>query len=76
MHPELIAALATERRRDMTASATEHLSRPARRGLLPHYKLTWTHTSLGSTAAGSANPVAAGRRERSWVIVISATRAL
>jgi hypothetical protein len=77
MHPELIAAIATEHRRDLTTDAIEHRSRPrARRGLLPHYKLTWTHTSLGTAASGAASPVAAGRRERSWVIVISATRAL
>jgi hypothetical protein len=73
MHPELIAAVAAEHRRDLTTDATEHRSRPrTRRTLLPHYKLTWTHTSLGAAAASPA----AGRRERSWVIVISATRAL
>jgi hypothetical protein len=80
MHPELIAALATEHRRDLTAHATAHAipqpRRPHARLRLPHYRLTWTHTSLGAAATGSASPVAAGRRESSWVIVISATRAL
>jgi len=73
MHPELTAALAAEHRRDLTADAVAHtVPRPRRpRTLLPHYKLTWTHTSIGSAATA-----AAGRRERSWVIVISATRAL
>jgi hypothetical protein len=80
MHPELIAALAAERRRDLTASTVGDPARPSRsrhrRTLLPHYRLTWTHTSLGNAATGSAATAAAGRRERSWVIVISATRAL
>jgi len=76
MHPELISALAAERRRDLTAGTIGDRSRPpARRIRLPRYRLTWSHTSLGAAAAGSGVKVAAGRRERSWVIVISATRA-
>jgi hypothetical protein len=76
MHPELISALATERRRDLTTAAIGDPGRPrARRTRLPRYRLTWSHTSLGAAAAGSGLKVAAGRRERSWVIVISATRA-
>jgi hypothetical protein len=76
MHPELISALAAERRRDLAASAIGHPGRPrARRPRLPRYRLTWSHTSLGAAATGSGVKVAAGRRERSWVIVISATRA-
>jgi hypothetical protein len=80
MHPELISALATEHRRDLAASMTQNPSDPSRprgrRPRLPRYRLTWTHTSLATAANGSASPVAADRRERSWVIVISATRAL
>jgi len=72
MHPELISALAAERRRDLNTSAIAPARRPRpRRRLLPRYRLTWSHASLGAAAAA-----AAGRRERSWVIVISATRAL
>jgi hypothetical protein len=75
MHPELISALAVERRRDLATSAIEHPYRlRARRSLLPRYRLTWSHTSLGAAAASGAK-AAAGRRGRSWVIVISATRA-
>jgi hypothetical protein len=81
MHPELIAALATEHRRDLAADVTAHAVPQPRRPhvrlpRLPHYRLTWTHTSIGAAAAGSAHPVSAGRGERSWVIVISATRGL
>ena len=69
MHPELTAALATERRRDLAASAAASASAGRRpRTLLPRYKLTWSRTTLAQAAAD--------RGSRSWVIVISATRAL
>jgi hypothetical protein len=74
MHPELTAALAAEHRRDLTASAAArstvaHTTAGRRpRTLLPHYKLTWSRTTLAQAAAD--------RGSRSWVIVISATRAL
>ena len=73
MHPELLSALATERRRDLTAafSAARRPS-PARAGrrarprALPRFHVTWTRTTLAA--------VADRRRARSLVIVISATR--
>jgi hypothetical protein len=40
---------------------------PGRR--VPRYRVSWSRTSLPAIGA-------AGRRERSWVIVISATRGL
>jgi hypothetical protein len=74
MHPELISALATEHRRDMTAHLNAHRpmpAGPARRRLphltVPRLRVTWSRTTLA----------AAGRsRGRSYVIVISATRTL
>ncbi len=81
MHPELLSALATERRRDLAAispatSATTAVrdSSPARAGrrarlrALPRFRVTWTRTTLAA--------VADRRRARSLVIVISATRTL
>ncbi len=64
MHPEMARALAEERRRELARDARPW--RPGRR--IPRYHLTWSRMSLpGAGAAG---------RERSWVIVISATRGL
>jgi len=75
MHPELLSALATERRRDLAAiSATARRSSPAPAGrrarprALPRFHVTWTRTTLAA--------VAGRRRARSLVIVISATRTL
>ncbi|HEY3879832.1 MAG TPA: hypothetical protein VGM12_14670 [Trebonia sp.] len=82
MHPELISSLAVERRRDVAASfhpqsdpvpapvpAARALRRAhAPRRIVPSFRVTWTRTTLAA-AAGR-------RRGRSWVIVISATRAL
>ena len=79
MHPELISALAAERRRDLIADA-RNARRPARqraarraprltapRLTVPRLRVTWSRTTLA--AAGP-------RRGRSYVIVISATRTL
>ena len=45
--------------------------RAHRRGaLLPRYRVSWSRTALSTAGAGG------GRRGRSWVIVISATRSL
>jgi hypothetical protein len=75
MHPEMARMMAEQhghelaRRADrqrMVASAT---GTRARRARLPRYRVHWSRTTL--TAAGGP-----GRRERSWVIVISASRAL
>ena len=73
MHPELLSALAVERRRDLTAamaavrrSSPVTAGRRARFRALPRFRVTWTRTTLAA--------VADRRRARSLVIVISATR--
>ena len=82
MHPVLISSLAAERRRDVAASfhpqpdpapAPAPSARELRRAggpgrVVPSFRVTWSRTTLAA---------ATGRhRGRSWVIVISATRAL
>lgn len=72
MHPDLLSAVAAERRRDLTAAALA-ARRPAardhaRRRVLPRFRVSWTRTTLSA--------VAGRRRARSLVIVISATRTL
>jgi hypothetical protein len=73
MHPELLLALAAERRRDLAASwsaarrpPAARDRGPARHRALPRFHVTWTGTTLAA--------VADRRRARSLVIVISATR--
>lgn len=71
MHPELLSAVAAERRRDMIAIASAARRSPAdrdraRHRALPRFHVSWTRTTLAAVA---------GRwRTRSLVIVISATR--
>jgi hypothetical protein len=81
MHPEMAAALAAERQRDVARRASQrHAAHAAEYAgddtphrvpawRVPRYRVSWSRTSL--PAIGSA-----GRRSRSWVIVISATRGL
>jgi hypothetical protein len=85
MHHEMASALAEERRRDLTRQATQWraASVAAEAGVpvshvrdtrvpgwrIPRYRVHWSRTTLPAIGA-------AGRRERSWVIVISATRGL
>jgi hypothetical protein len=69
MHPELLSALAAERRRDLTAVSPAPRRSPAARArhrALPRFHVSWTRTTLAA--------VADRRRARSLVIVISATR--
>ena len=73
MHPELLSAVAAERRRDLAVAiaaarrppSAQARRRPRRRPL-PSFHVTWTRTTLAA--------VADRRRARSLVIVISATR--
>ncbi|HEY1667753.1 MAG TPA: hypothetical protein VGG54_18875 [Trebonia sp.] len=78
MHPELLSAVVAEHHRDLhsamtahrvpaasTATSTATSARPRR---LPRFRLSWTGTTLAA-AAGN-------RREKSLVIIISATRSL
>jgi len=76
MHPQLASALAVEHQHELTQQADAR--RPAASPRvprhrvpdlrLPRYRVHWTRTTLPS--------VASGRREQSWVIVISARRGL
>ena len=74
MHPETATALASNHRHDLTSEAAKANQTAARRRthprgtLLPRYRVSWSRASLPAAAEG--------RRGRSWVIVISASRAL
>jgi hypothetical protein len=73
MHPEMARNLVQQHERELTRQADRQrvaASAPATRHLrLPRYRLHWSRTTLSGGGL-------AGRRERSWVIVISATRGL
>jgi len=85
MHLEMARALAEEHQREIARRADQARAARVARGAdesvsdvhdsgatgwrLPRYRVRWSHTTL--PAIGTA-----GRRERSWVIVISATRGL
>jgi len=77
MHPQITSALAEEHRRDLFSEAYRRRMAASLRGprrhaagwRVPRYRLSWSRTSLSPAGV-------AGQRERSWVIVISATRAL
>jgi hypothetical protein len=72
MHPELLSAVVAEHHRDLRSAMTAHrvptasTATSARRRRLPRFRLSWTGTTLAA-AAGN-------RREKSLVIVISASR--
>ena len=72
MHPELLSAVVAEHHRDLRSAMTAHrvptasAATSARPRRLPRFRLSWTGTTLAA-AAGN-------RREKSLVIVISATR--
>ena len=73
MHPELASALARHHRHDLTseaamASRTAARRRHPRGALLPRYRVSWSSATLPAAVGG--------RQGRSWVIVISASRAL
>ncbi len=79
MHPQLAGVLAEQHHDELTRQAGRRraaaLARGAatRRGIanvrLPHYRVHWSRTTQSPVGA-------AGRPERSWVIVISASRGL
>ncbi len=73
MHPEMARILVRQHEHELARQAHRQriaASAPANRHLrLPRYRLHWSRTTL----SGGGLP---GRRERSWVIVISATRGL
>jgi len=69
MHPEMARALAEQHKHELIQrSESRHAAaslrgprRPARRWRAPRYRVHWSRT---------------GRRERAWLIVISASRGL
>jgi hypothetical protein len=77
MHPEMTRVLVEQRHRELTAQARQcraaaSLRRPRRHAAgwrVPRYRVSWSRIILSPAGV-------AGRRERSWVIVISATRGL
>ncbi|HMD91874.1 MAG TPA: hypothetical protein VKG80_04450 [Trebonia sp.] len=76
MHPQIASVLAKEHQRDLASQASRHRMAASLRGprrhtpawRVPRYRVNWSRTTLSPVGQ-------AGRRERSWVIVISATRA-
>ena len=77
MHPQITSALAEQHRHDLVTETDRRRMAASLRGprrhaagwRVPRYRLSWSRTSLSPAGV-------AGRREHSWVIVISATRAL
>jgi hypothetical protein len=85
MHPEIAGILAEQHQHELIRRAeSRHVAaslrgprrpaprRRAPRWRAPRYRVHWTRTTLSPVDAAGA-PV---RRERSWVIVISASRGL
>ena len=76
MHPEMASVLAEQHQHELiqlgesrrAAARPPKARRPAPRWRAPRYRVHWSRTTL---SAGEP-----GRRERSWVIVISASRGL
>ena len=76
MHPEMTSILAKQHQHELiqrgesrrAAASLRGPRRPAPRWRAPRYRVHWSRTTL---SAGEP-----GRRERSWVIVISASRGL
>jgi len=77
MHPEMASVLATQHQHELTSQARRRAMAASPRGprrhtpgwRVPRYRVSWSRTTLSPAAV-------TGRRERSWVIVISATRGL
>jgi len=78
MHPEIAGILAEQHQHELIQRAeSRHVAASLRgprhrapRWRAPRYRVHWTRTTLSPVDAAGA-PV---RRERSWVIVISASR--
>jgi hypothetical protein len=73
MHPEMARSLVQQHEHELAREAESRRvaagALATRHPRLPRYRLHWSRMTL--SAAGLP-----GRRERSWVIVISATRGL
>ena len=77
MYPEIASALAEQHQRDLIRQASQQHAARSVRGPRPHapgwrvprYRVHWSRMTLSPAGV-------AGQHERSWVIVISATRGL
>ena len=70
MHPDMAVCLVRQHHDDLIQRARQARTSAGSRGLrrrVPRWQVTWSRATLA--AAG-----APGRRGRSWVIIISATR--
>lgn len=70
MHPEMARSLAAQHHDELLASARQRRVAAGSRGprrRVPRWHLSWSRTTLAPARAG-------GRPERSWVIIISASR--
>ena len=65
MHPEIARTLVAQRHDELARHAAES-RRASRRRRFPRWHVSWSRTIL--------SPAGAGRRESSWVIIISANR--
>lgn len=73
MHPQTINILADQHYRELMASARERRLAAGPRGAgrrIPRWHVNWSRTTL--VPDGPDGPE--GRRERAWVIIISASR--
>jgi hypothetical protein len=71
MNTQMARALTAQRNDELTAAARNRAAAaiPARRRRVPRWHVNWSRTTL----APADTPEMSGRRERSWVIIISAT---
>ena len=75
MNPQIASAVAEQHQRDLATQARQRRMAASARGprrtpgwRVPRYRVNWSRTTL--------SPAGPAGRERSWVIVISATRGL
>lgn len=71
MHPEMTSSLAAQHYDELLESARQRHAPAGSRGprrRVPRLHVNWSRTTLAPACTG-------GRPERSWVIIISATKA-
>ena len=69
MNTQMARALTAQRNDELTTAAARNRAAaaiPAPRRRVPHWRVNWSRTTLAPVGT-------TGRRERSWVIIISAT---
>jgi hypothetical protein len=79
MHPEMAGALAEQHQHELIQRGESRQAAASLRGprrpapwRAPRYRVHWSRTTLSPVDTAGAP----GRRERAWVIVISASRGL